>query len=153
MVIPAFAAQLIAHLPQEALARAQVVRDFLHAAHRLRQVFSAVLGVPIEDATLQPHLTVGHGDRNVAGVELIVLAQPIAHVLANALVRADVALRPLSRVAAIVSRIARALGIAPASIARAALVAAQFAPGVPAHGAMIGLAARTTGGPARLVVL
>jgi hypothetical protein len=55
-----------------------------------------VLGVAIEHGALEPHFAGHDRDGDVARIELVIIAQAIADVLADALVRSDIALGTLA---------------------------------------------------------
>jgi len=88
--------ELLAYLLQHALVLAELIVHIAYATHGLGQIFRPLFRTPIVDGSLQSHFTVLYGYRDFACVELIIIAQAIAHVLADAVIGTLVPLRALA---------------------------------------------------------
>lgn len=84
-------AQLVFELGERAFGDAQPIVDVFDAGHVVSQVFGAVLHAARWHAAFLGDFTLRHAHLDVAGVDLVVQAQPVGHVFANALVAANVA--------------------------------------------------------------
>src|SRR6185369_15168056 len=80
VLIVALAARLRRH--------AQIVLHLMTAAHSFRNVLGAPLGLAVVDGAGQHHHTRRYIDADIRCVDLVVVGQQIAHVLADSLIRA-----------------------------------------------------------------
>jgi len=74
-------------------ADAQVVVHFAHAGEVLDQLLGAALVPAVVHGSAERDLAFIHLDLDVAGIHIRGLGQPVAHVLADPVVRSAVALR------------------------------------------------------------
>src|SRR6266545_2891320 len=71
----------------------QTVVHVAHAADRVGQILGEPLGAPVVDGAFEGHLSAGDLHRNVGGVDLSVLFEPLVDFFPDPLVPADVAFR------------------------------------------------------------
>ena len=76
----------------------KLILHFLHAGFVLDGALGLALGFAAVDGPCEDHFATTHFDRDLAGIDVGVTAQRLAHVLANPLVAPLIALGPAASV-------------------------------------------------------